>query len=172
MEAGAAMPNDQRIGPGRLVLVIGPSGAGKDTLIAWARDRCRNDPTIVFPLRIVTRPASSAEDHATVSADEFERVLASGGFSLWCRAHGHSYALPRAIDAERRCRPDGRMQRIPHRDRDRAGPCMLGFRSSSSRRRLTFWRSVWRSAAVNPRRLSPIGCAARNSWMRAGNPIW
>ena len=40
------------IGPGRLVLVAGPSGAGKDTLIAHARAACRNDATVVFPRRM------------------------------------------------------------------------------------------------------------------------
>jgi ribose 1,5-bisphosphokinase PhnN len=47
------------IGPGRLLAVVGPSGAGKDTLIARARTRLAGDPMIVFPLRIVTRAASA-----------------------------------------------------------------------------------------------------------------
>lgn len=44
------------IGPGRLVLVVGPSGAGKDTVLTLARDACRG--TVLFPRRVVTRPAS------------------------------------------------------------------------------------------------------------------
>jgi ribose 1,5-bisphosphokinase len=86
------------IGPGRLVLVMGPSGAGKDTLIAHARERCRGDPNIVFPRRIVTRAASPAENHETVSVAEFDEIAAAGGFALWWRAHGLSYGLPRALD--------------------------------------------------------------------------
>jgi ribose 1,5-bisphosphokinase len=93
-------PGGGRIGSGRLVLVVGPSGAGKDTLIARARDLCHDDPNIVFPQRIVTRPASSAEDHHTLFATEFEQVLAAGGFALWWRAHGLSYALPRSVDGD------------------------------------------------------------------------
>jgi ribose 1,5-bisphosphokinase len=89
---------DERVGPGWLILVVGPSGAGKDTLIAHARERCRAEANIVFPRRMVTRPASSAEDHATVSAEAFEATAADGGFALWWRAHDLSYGVPRSID--------------------------------------------------------------------------
>jgi ribose 1,5-bisphosphokinase len=91
---------DERIGPGWLILVVGPSGAGEDTLIAHARERCRAEASIVFPRRMVTRPASSAEDHATVSAEAFEATAAAGGFALWWRAHELSYGVPRSIDGD------------------------------------------------------------------------
>jgi ribose 1,5-bisphosphokinase len=96
---GSAL-GDERIGPGWLVLVVGPSGAGKDTLIAYAREQCRAEANIVFPRRMVTRPASSAEDHATVSAETFEATAAAGGFALWWRAHELSYGVPRSIDGD------------------------------------------------------------------------
>ena len=60
---GFDTPATSQVGPGRLVLVVGPSGAGKDTLIDCARAACRHDDCIVFPRRIITRPASAAEDH-------------------------------------------------------------------------------------------------------------
>ena len=87
-----------RIGPGRLVLVVGPSGAGKDTLLNLTRAACAGDAGIVFPRRVVTREASLAEDNAQVSPDAFRAALARGEFAMHWEAHGHCYALPRAID--------------------------------------------------------------------------
>jgi ribose 1,5-bisphosphokinase len=88
------------IGPGRLVLVVGPSGAGKDTLIGLARATLRNDPSVVFPRRVVTRAASVAEDHDSMNADAFEAAVRAGAFALWWDAHGLRYGIPASIDAD------------------------------------------------------------------------
>lgn len=89
-----------RIGPGRLVLVVGPSGAGKDTLIQGARESCADDPSVVFPKRVVTRPSSAAEDHDTMSDEAFKTAVADGAFALWWGAHGNQYGIPASIDAD------------------------------------------------------------------------
>ena len=86
------------IGPGRLILVVGPSGAGKDTLLGLAKSACVDDAFIVFPRRVVTREASVSEDNAQLAPGEFREALARGDFAMHWEAHGHSYGLPRAID--------------------------------------------------------------------------
>ena len=88
----------EAIGPGRLVLVVGPSGAGKDTLIGLARSACAGDSTIVFPRRVVTRKASTFEDNEQVSIEAFRQARDGGAFAVHWEAHGHFYGLPRAID--------------------------------------------------------------------------
>lgn len=93
--------SDQRpatIGPGRLVLVVGPSGAGKDTLLGLARAACAEDGNVVFPRRVVTREASPFEDNEQVSLFAFGQAIGRGDFAVHWEAHGHCYALPRAID--------------------------------------------------------------------------
>src|ERR1700738_3742064 len=90
------------IGPGRLILVVGPSGAGKDTLLGLARAACADDGSIVFPRRVVTREASSFEDNEQLSLDAFRQARSQGDFAVDWEAHGHCYALPRAIDDELR----------------------------------------------------------------------
>ena len=86
------------IGPGRLILVVGPSGAGKDTLLGLSKAACAEDNNIVFPRRVVTREASSSEDNAQLSSDDFGLALARGDFAMHWEAHGHSYGLPRSIN--------------------------------------------------------------------------
>jgi len=87
-----------QIGPGRLVLVVGPSGAGKDTLIDAVRAACRDEAGVVFRRRVITRPSSSAEDHDTMSAAAFDQAAADGAFALCWTAHGLKYGIPAAID--------------------------------------------------------------------------
>jgi len=86
------------IGPGRLILVVGPSGAGKDTLLGLAGATCAGDGNIVFARRVVTREASSFEDNVQLSVDDFCAALARGEFAMHWEAHGHRYGLPRTID--------------------------------------------------------------------------
>jgi ribose 1,5-bisphosphokinase len=92
--------NPGALGPGRLVLVVGPSGAGKDTLLKGARAACAYDPAVVFPRRVVTRPKSDAEDHDTMEAAAFERAASDGAFALWWHAHGNGYGIPSSIDRD------------------------------------------------------------------------
>jgi ribose 1,5-bisphosphokinase len=86
------------IGPGRLVLVVGPSGAGKDTLLGLARAACADSDRVVFPRRLITREASPSEDNEEISAEAFQRAVAGGDYAMHWEAHGHRYALSRAIN--------------------------------------------------------------------------
>lgn len=84
-------------GPGRLILVVGPSGAGKDTLIALAQAASTGDGNVVFPQRVVTREASVHENNEAVSATVFGQMLAHGDFAFQWEAHGLRYGLPQSI---------------------------------------------------------------------------
>lgn len=86
------------IGPGRLVLVVGPSGAGKDTLLGLAKAACADDADIVFPRRAITRAATASEDNEQLSPGAFRDAVERGAFAVNWEAHGHCYALRSAID--------------------------------------------------------------------------
>ncbi len=89
---------DTKIGPGRLVLVVGPSGAGKDTLLGLAQAALADDRDAVFVRRVVTREASAHENNIQVTPEAFCAAKADGAFAVDWEAHGLYYALPRAID--------------------------------------------------------------------------
>lgn len=78
----------------RHVAVVGPSGAGKDTLIAAA---LAQRPDLGLLRRVITRPTEAGgEDFEGVTPQEFARRRAAGDFVLDWQAHGLSYGLPRA----------------------------------------------------------------------------
>ena len=80
---------------GVMIAIVGPSGAGKDSLINAARAHYRDDPRIGFVRRVITRPADGAtEDHVPVTASEFERRARTGRFAVRWDAHGLRYGIP------------------------------------------------------------------------------
>jgi phosphonate metabolism protein PhnN/1,5-bisphosphokinase (PRPP-forming) len=85
---------------GILFLVVGPSGAGKDSLISGARRALSGDPAFVFPRRAVTRPAFAGGSDRALDEAGFAAEERAGGFALSWRAHGFAYGVPRAIEAD------------------------------------------------------------------------
>lgn len=86
---------------GHLILVVGPSGAGKDSVINGAAAHFASDPRVVFPRRVVTRKANVlAEDHDSLTVSAFSEAMAKGAFSIWWAAHNNSYGIPVSIEAD------------------------------------------------------------------------
>lgn len=97
-QTGAVNPAGAK---GMLVAVVGPSGAGKDTLMGLARARLDGDPRFRFVRRAITRPAEAGgETHHALSVPEFEAAREAGAFALWWNVHGLLYGIPRDIEAD------------------------------------------------------------------------
>lgn len=96
------MPDDgiiPRVGGGGFVAVVGPSGAGKDTLIDLARRHFARNPKVAFPPRTITRPVDAGgEDHIAVDDETFDRQIAAGAFALYWHAHGLGYGISNSVD--------------------------------------------------------------------------
>jgi len=86
---------------GRLVLVVGPSGVGKDSILRYAMAHFAGDARFVFPRRCVTRTADpAAEDHESLDEMAFDELAGQGALALMWEAHGHKYGVRSNINAE------------------------------------------------------------------------
>ena len=83
-----------------LVLVVGPSGAGKDSLLNAARRDLASDPRFRFVRRAITRAADpDGENHEPVTEAEF----LTRDFALQWGAHGLRYGIPADIAVDIAC---------------------------------------------------------------------
>ena len=78
---------------GAWIFVCGPSGAGKDSVIALAQQTIGEHQDIVFARRLVTRPAQAGSDHDPVSEAQFHALRQAGGLRWHWQAHGFHYAI-------------------------------------------------------------------------------
>lgn len=74
------------------VLVCGPSGAGKDTVLGWARSALAEHPAICFARRLVTRAAVGSDDDS-VDAAGMQALRRRGELAWEWSAHGHEYGI-------------------------------------------------------------------------------
>ena len=86
-----------------LYLSMGPSGAGKDTLLLGAREalQAAGDDRVVFVTRRLTRSADAITDiEESVTHAQFEAAEAAGEHAFSWAAHDTRYAIPAAaLDA-------------------------------------------------------------------------
>lgn len=80
---------------GRFIAVVGPSGAGKDTVMQAI---CARHPELVRVRRVITRSAEAVgEDAEAVSEPGFAKMVQEGAFVLHWRAHGLGYGIPASV---------------------------------------------------------------------------
>jgi len=80
---------------GCLIVVVGASGAGKDSIIRAAHQQYQNHPRVGFVKRVITRPCNpDNEVHDTLSVNDFERAQRSGAFAVHWQANDLYYGLP------------------------------------------------------------------------------
>lgn len=86
---------------GCFVAVVGPSGAGKDTIMDAARVALAGDTRFHFVRRIITRPQMpGTEDHDSLDETAFAKSAGEGAFALHWQAHGLRYGLPKSLEDE------------------------------------------------------------------------
>jgi guanylate kinase len=87
---------------GLLVVVAGPSGVGKGTVLRCVLERL---PDAELSISATTRPPRPGEldghDYHFLSAVEFDDLTATGGFLEWAEYLGNRYGTPRRAVDER-----------------------------------------------------------------------
>lgn len=89
-DTSSVMPSG-RTGParGRLLVLAGPSGVGKSSVVAGLREAL---PELLFSVSATTRPARPGEvdgrDYRFVSREEFDALIERGELLEWAEVHG------------------------------------------------------------------------------------
>ena len=95
-EATAPAGPSSRPSPPLLVVISGPSGAGKDSVIRRLKERDRSFHHVVTATTRAPRPGEQEGiDYWFLSERDFEALLSSGGFIEHARVYGRYYGVPR-----------------------------------------------------------------------------
>ena len=85
--------------PGLLVLVVGNSGSGKDSIMKGVKERFPSElKSLYLTQRFITRPSSDTEDNISITPEEFKKMSLQGGFGLEWHIYGLDYGVPIEID--------------------------------------------------------------------------
>lgn len=79
----------------KIVLIVGPSGVGKDTLLKYAKEIYKEN--INFVKRYITRVADTNENNYFVDDYAFEVLKNNGYFLSSWNAHGNAYGIPKSF---------------------------------------------------------------------------
>lgn len=78
----------------KVLLVVGPSGSGKDTLLRNARNHFAGQEQLSFVRRYITRPPDRNEDNYYLDSAAFTLLNNAGFFLSTWRAHDNFYGIP------------------------------------------------------------------------------
>ena len=83
----------------RLIYVVGPSGAGKDSVLSWLRTQTPESAPVHWARRTIDRPNMAqpgAEDHESVDTAGFEQLVANKALAMHWHANSHGYGIRHA----------------------------------------------------------------------------
>jgi ribose 1,5-bisphosphokinase len=78
----------------RLVYTMGPSGAGKDSVLAWLQQRLGSDARLRFARRTINRAVREGdEQHEALDTAAIEALRQTGAFAMDWAANGLHYGI-------------------------------------------------------------------------------
>lgn len=80
-----------------LIYTMGPSGAGKDSLLAWLKTHIPGDGRVHFAQRCIDRPCKPGdESHEALSTEAFVALQKHRAFGMCWQANGRLYGIKHA----------------------------------------------------------------------------
>ena len=84
---------------GLLILIIGNSGSGKDSIMRGVKERYPSDlKSLYLTQRYITRPYSDTEDYIAIKPEDFKKLSLQGELVLEWHIYGLDYGIPIEID--------------------------------------------------------------------------